>query len=87
MPKVIHSAMVSVPSADMTTEPEVAAVMLAAVIPPAITTAPITPGLDVPITNIAPTAVNISVPAQVTVLPIQAGLAVIGMNTAGIVTS
>ena len=79
--------MVSVPSADMTTEPEVAAEMLAAEIPPAITTAPITPGLAVPITNIAPTAVNISAPVQVTALPIQAGLAVIGMNTAGIVTS
>ena len=61
--------------------------MLAAVIPLAITTAPITPGLAVPITNIAPTVVNISAQAQVTAPLTQAGLVVIGMNTAGIVTS
>ena len=53
----------------------------------AITIPLTTPGLDVPTTNTAPTAVNISAPVQVTALPIQAGLAVIGMNTAGIVTS
>ena len=53
----------------------------------AITTPPTILGPVVPIMSIAPTAANILAPVQVMVLPIQAGLAVIGMNTAETVIS